>query len=103
MYEHFVVTIPNTTISQTTKLIFVSLILSFLIIFPLGMKSAPTICAFILMTVVIFIFINNMADNKSDALPSTTIPTPPHTGLDGIDVDNLVAGIPSGVLQNMSQ
>jgi hypothetical protein len=103
MYEHFTLTVPNLNISQTTKLIFVSLILSFLIIFPLGMKSAPTICAFILMAVVLFILINNMAENRSDALPFTTIPTPPHTGLDGIDVDNLVAGIPSGVLQNMSQ
>ncbi len=35
-----------------------------------------------------------MAENPADALPFTTIPTPPHMGLDGIDVDNLVAGIP---------
>jgi uncharacterized protein YacL len=94
MKEDFVISIPQIkTPSWVTKL-FVSLLIAFLICFPLGLSSIPTIFAMILLTMILYLFIHNMAENPSDALPFTTIPTPPHMGLDGIDVDNLVAGIP---------
>jgi uncharacterized protein YacL len=94
MKEDFIVTIPKMTTPPWVKRLFVALIVAFLICFPLGLKSIPTILAMILMTMILYLFIYNMAENPADALPFTTMPAPPHTGLDGIDVDNLVAGIP---------
>lgn len=94
MQENFTVSIPHIDIFQY-RTFFISLILAFLIIYPLGIQSIPSILSFIVLTLIIYLFIKSMAqENKSDALPFTTFPTPPHTGLDGIDVDNLVAGVP---------
>ncbi len=100
MKEDFIVTIPQMKTPQWVIKLFVSLLFAFIICFPLGLKSMPTILAMVLMTMILYLFIHNMGENPADALPFTTMPTPPHTGLDGIDVDNLVAGVP---LQNLQK
>ena len=99
MKEDFIVSIPQMQTPPWVSKLFVSLIVAFLICFPLGLKSIPTILSMILLTLILYLFIHNMAENPMDALPFTTMPTPPHMGLDGIDVNNMVAGIPLPNLQ----
>ncbi len=98
MQEHFIVSIPSSSPPKWVKTLLTSLIISFIIIYPLGIGSIPSICSFIIMTFIFYLLINNMSENMSGSLPFTTTPNPPHTGLDGIDVNNLIAGIPANVI-----
>ncbi len=79
-----------------------ALIISFIIIFPiLGVGSTASIAALLILTVIVYIIINNMTlESKSDALPFTSYPVPPHTGLDGISLESLIAGTPLSAIQN---
>lgn len=101
MQENFTLSIPHFQFHKA-KTILASLVLAFIIIYPLGLTSTPSIVSFILLAFIIHLLITNMSqENKQDSLPFTTYPTPPHLGLDGIDVDNLVAGVPLPSIQNI--
>jgi hypothetical protein len=95
MQEHFIVKIPHIQFTQTMYLILVSLILSFIIIYPImGIGSITSIFAFLILAIILYIIVSNMSqENKSSALPSTAYPVPPHLGLDGISLDSMVAGM----------
>ncbi len=95
MKENFTLTIPKLELPRSFFKILISLLISFLIIYPLGVSTTTSVCSLILLTIFIYLIINNMNnDNRDDSLPFTTNPVPPHTGLDGIELDNLVAGVP---------
>ena len=77
-----------------TKII-ISLIISFIITFPvLGFSTIPAILSFIILFFIIYIIIVSMTnENLSNELPSTLYPIFPHSGLDGISLNNYVAGM----------
>ncbi len=95
MQEHFIVKIPHIQITNTVYSVLASLIIAFLIIYPImGIGSITSIFAFLILTIIFYILLNNMSqENKSDSLPSTAYPVPPHLGLDGITLNNIMAGI----------
>ena len=95
MQEHFIVKIPHIQITNTIYTVLASLIIAFLIIYPIiGIGSITSIFAFLILTIIFYILLNNMSqENKSDSLPSTAYPVPPHLGLDGISIDSLIAGL----------
>ncbi len=95
MQEHFIVKIPHIRFTETMYLILASLIISFIIIYPImGIGSGTSIAAFLILAVIFYILVSNMSqENKSSALPSTAYPVPPHLGLDGISLNNMIAGL----------
>ncbi len=95
MQENFTITIPSFSPSLLMKQIIFSLIISFIIVYPItGFTTTTSIFVLLILTFIIYLLISNMGINKADNVPFSTYPAPPHTGLDGISLDNLVAGIP---------
>jgi len=95
MKEHFSISIPNNiNISPLIK-IFICLILSVIIIYPiLGIKSLQALLSILILFLIIYVILNSMTnENLSNELPSTLYPSMPHTGLDGITLNNYVAGL----------
>ena len=72
-----------------------SLIFSAIIIYPiLGIGSMESFISFIILFMILFVIISSMTnENLSNELPSTLYPSLPHTGLDGISLNNYVAGM----------
>jgi hypothetical protein len=104
MKEHFGfnVSIPNLTIPSFFYKTIFSMIVAFIIVYPIGFSKIPLIFAFILLSAFFYIILSSItSDSFADSLPSTTYPPPPHTGLDGISLNNLVAGIPLHRIENM--
>lgn len=100
MKENFTLQIPKIELPRSFFKILISLLIAFLIIYPLGVSTTTSVCSLILLTIFIYLIISNMNhDNRGDSLPFTTNPVPPHTGLDGIELDNLVAGVPLSTIQ----
>ncbi len=95
MQEHFTVKIPSLRLNDTFYKVLTSLIIGFLLVYPImGIGSTASIFAFLIMSIIFYILITNMSlENKSDSLPSTAYPVPPHLGLDGISIDSLAAGL----------
>ncbi len=95
MQEHFIVKIPQFKAFDNFYTILASLIIAFLIVYPImGIGSTISIAAFLLMAVVFYVLLSNMSlENKVDSLPPTAYPVPPHLGLDGISIDSLAAGM----------
>ena len=95
MRENFTIAIPNGRNLNGTFLIIMCLIVSGVIIYPvLGLKSVESILSFILLFVIIYVIAISMSnENLSNELPSTLYPVAPHTGLDGISLNNYVAGM----------
>jgi hypothetical protein len=75
--------------------ILISLIISAVIVFPiLGFRTATAFISFILLYFLIYIIIVSISsENISNELPSTLYPSEPHLGLDGISLNNYVAGM----------
>jgi hypothetical protein len=95
MQENFTISFRNSYNFKNWGKVIVSLILSFIIIFPItGFGSLVSILCFILLFFIIYVIINSMtSENLSNELPSTLYPTLPHTGLDGISLNSYVAGM----------
>lgn len=89
-----IVIVPHLSLNHTIYKAISSLILSFLIVYPIiGITSIEAIAALVIMSIIFYILIDNMSlENKSTSLPSTAYPVSPHLGLDGISIDNLMAG-----------
>ncbi len=94
MREDFIVKLPHLSISKDIYKAISSLIISFIIVYPIiGITSIQAVVALIILSIIFFILISNMSlENKSSSLPSTSYPEPPHLGLDGISLDSLTAG-----------
>ena len=75
--------------------IIISLIISAVVVFPvLGFTDATAIISFILLYFLIYIIVVSISsENLSNELPSTLYPSEPHLGLDGISLNNYVAGM----------
>ncbi len=69
--------------------------LSLLIIYPiLGLGSIPSTMAMIIMFILFYIILSSMSNNNiQNELPSTIYPAMPHLGLDGVSMNNYVAGM----------
>jgi len=56
--------------------------------------SISIILSFILLFMIIYVIITSITnENLSNELPSTLYPSLPHTGLDGISLNNYMAGM----------
>jgi len=77
------------------KAFFISIIISGIIVFPvLGFTSATAFISFILLYFLIYIIIVSISsDNLANELPSTLYPSEPHLGLDGVSLNNYIAGM----------
>lgn len=65
-------------------------VLAFVIVyFIAGKVTIGSVLIMVLLSIMIYIFINNMTgSNMVGALPRSTYPVPPHLGLDGISSEN---------------
>lgn len=95
MRENFTISISNGRNLNGIFLILMCLIVSGIIIYPaLGLKSVEAILSFILLFIILYVIVSSMTnENLSNELPSTLYPVAPHTGLDGISLNNYVAGM----------
>ena len=56
--------------------------------------SISVILSFILLFMIIYVIMSSITnENLSNELPSTLYPSLPHTGLDGISLNNYIAGM----------
>lgn len=95
MRENFTIKIPNSYNFNGVFVIIICLIISAVIIYPvMGFNTVQSILSFLLLFFIIYVISISMTnENLSNELPSTLYPTPPHTGLDGISLNNYVAGM----------
>lgn len=77
------------------KAFFIAIIISGIMVFPvLGFTSATAFISFILLYFLIYIIIVSIStDNLANELPSTLYPSQPHLGLDGVSLNNYIAGM----------
>lgn len=94
MQENFLVSVPTFKPTRRTILIIIALIISVAIVIPLiGFKSEIAIFVVFILAIIIFILLTNTNNNMANAVPSTVYPVPPHLGLNGISLNNLIAGV----------
>ena len=95
MNEHFIVSYKNSLDFSTFKIIAISLIISLVIIMPiLNIASFEGIGSIVILTSIMYLIITNMSNEPlSFENESTLYPMLPHTGLDGISINNYVAGL----------
>jgi hypothetical protein len=97
MRENFIITAPEFLYYKNFTNFVISLIISFIIIYPIFKKnllSITSISALIVLTLILFVIlisINN--ENLYNEMPSTLYPYLPNTGLDGISKNNYLAGL----------
>ena len=93
----FTIKIPSHRTFLRFKYIFISFILAVLIVIPIFNKTQiniVTILSTLLLTGIIYIIIMSMSnENLSNELPKYLYPSLPHTGLDGISLNNYVSGM----------
>ena len=84
---------PSLPLLNYTPII-ISIIISAIIVIPvLGYTDATAIISFIILYFIIYIMIISLSsENLSNELPSTLYPSEPHLGLDGISLNNYIAG-----------
>ncbi len=95
MKENFSIEIPRNPLSGNIPKYLISLFISLVIVYTtIGFKNIviSILCILILM-VLFYILISSYTLQNGLTTESTTYPTPPHLGLDGISIDNLVSGL----------
>lgn len=94
MRENFTIPIPNGRNNNGTILIIMCLIVAGVIVHPIvGLHTVEGFLSFVILFLIIYVIITSMTnENLSNELPSTLYPILPHTGLDGISVNNYIAG-----------
>jgi hypothetical protein len=95
MQENFTISIRNGRNLNFLKKIVISFLITAAIIYPtVGFNSLTSILTFIILYGIVYILVTSMTnENLSNELPSTLYPSSPHTGLDGISLNNYVAGM----------
>ena len=95
MIETFEFGFPHSYNLNGMYVVILCLIISAIIIHPIiGITSIHGILSFVLLFFIIYVIVTSMTnENLSNDLPSTLYPTLPHTGLDGISLNNYVAGM----------
>ena len=95
MRENFTISIKNSYYFPNLSKILVSIILSIIIVYPiLGVGTLESFLSFIILFGILYVIISSLSnENLSNELPSTLYPSLPHTGLDGISLNNYVAGM----------
>jgi c-di-AMP phosphodiesterase-like protein len=95
--KSFTIKIPNYRILSQFKYIFISFIIAILIVIPIFNKTQinmVSVVSTLLLTGIIYIIIMSMSnENLSNEMPSYLYPSLPHTGLDGISLNNYVSGM----------
>lgn len=95
MKEDFSIEIPRTPFSGKIPIYLISFIISLVIVYTtIGFKNIimSIICLLILM-VLFYILLSSFSLQNGLSTDSTTYPVPPHLGLDGISISNLISGI----------
>ena len=93
MIENFVVSFKSSKYNPNLTSIILAVILSILIIFPILGFTSNGIFGMIILFIIFFIILNSItSENLSNELPSYLNPSMPHTGLDGISLNNYIAG-----------
>jgi len=95
MQENFTISIRNGRNLNFFKKIVICFLITAAIIYPtVGFNSLISILTFIILYAIVYILVTSMTnENLSNELPSTLYPSSPHTGLDGISLNNYVAGM----------
>ena len=75
--------------------IIVCLLISAIVIYPvLGLSSVQSILAMVILFILLYVILQSMSNNNlQNELPSTIYPSMPHSGLDGISLNNYVSGL----------
>ncbi len=95
MKEDFSIEIPRNPFTGKIPIYLISFVISALIVFTtIGFKNIvmSIICILILM-VLFYILMSSFTLQNGLSTDSTTYPVPPHLGLDGISINNLVSGL----------
>jgi hypothetical protein len=95
MKEHFVISAPSFMYLKSLSTIFLSFILALIIIIPIYRKvNIISISLLIILTLILYLIFSSITnENLSNEMPSYLYPTLPHTGLDGISLQNYISGM----------
>ncbi len=95
MKENFSIEIPKNPFIGKIPIYLISFIISLLIVYTtIGFKNIiMSIICLLLLMVLFYILISSFSLNNGLSTDSTTYPVPPHLGLDGISMNNLVSGL----------
>jgi hypothetical protein len=100
MREDFVISFDRSyNFNYIWKLIICLLITAVIMVLSTGLNyakfgSISIILSFILLYMIIYVIITSITnENLSNELPSSLYPSAPHTGLDGISLNNYIAGM----------
>ena len=102
MHENFTIRIRHNYNFTFLYKVLICLVLSFIIVYPiLGITTIEAILSFLVLTLLLYIIFGTITnENLSNELPSTLYPSLPHTGLDGISLNNYVAGMDTNKLSS---
>ena len=95
MKEDFSIEIPRNPFSGKTLAYLISFIISLIIVFTtIGFKNiVMSILCILILALLFYIIISSFSLQNGLSTDSTTYPVPPHLGLDGISMNNLVSGL----------
>lgn len=91
---HYNVSVPGFRMNPNTVILITScLIAAALIYTTIKNISFVSVMSFIVLATLIYMLLSSMGGNlMSVSLPFGSYPNPPHLGLDGVSVDNYLAG-----------
>lgn len=95
MRENFTISVSNGYNYGYLWKILIALVISIVIVYPImGIGSIQSVVCIIILYLIIYVIMSSITnENLSNDLPSTLYPSLPHTGLDGISLNNYVAGM----------
>ena len=95
MKENFSINIPRNPFIGNVSQFLISLLFSLVIVYTtVGFKNMPiTIICLLILTLLFYILLSSFFLSNGLTTNSTTYPVPPHLGLDGVSINNLISGI----------
>ncbi len=95
MKEDFSIEIPRNPLVGKIPIYLISFVISLVIVYTtIGFKNVVmSIICLLLLMVLFYILLSSLTLHNGLTTDSTTYPVPPHLGLDGISVNNLISGL----------
>ncbi len=95
MKENFSIEIPRNPFIGKIPTYLISIIISLVIVYTtVGFKNIMiSIICLLILVILFYIILSSFSLQNGLSTDSTTYPVPPHLGLDGISMNNLVSGL----------
>jgi hypothetical protein len=95
MKENFSIEIPRNPLIGKIPIYLISFMISLIIVYTtIGFKNiVMSILCILILALLFYIIVSSYTLHNGLSTETTTYPVPPHLGLDGISMNNLVSGL----------